>query len=214
MRILKFLFYTVLTILFIIAGIVFYCDARISASGNGKLYDDVNLIPYHKVGLLLGTSKYLSKGVFNPYYANRIKAAVKLLKAGKIKYIILSGNREENYNEPQSMREDLIKRGISPSIIYMDYKGYRTFDSMGRLKTVFGQPDVTVISQPFHNERALYIAYREDIVADGFNAKDVDEVRGFRTQVRERFARVKVFIDYIFGDHPNLNDEQISIPAE
>ena len=46
-----------------------------------------------------------------------------------------------------------------------DYAGFRTHDSVIRCKKVFGQQDIIIISQQFHNERALYIAkYSHDNV--------------------------------------------------
>ena len=63
---------------------------------------------------------------------------------------------------------------------------------MIRAKKVFGQDRFTIISQRFHNERALYIAGRNGIEAVGFNAKDVDVYSGVKTRVRELLARVKV----------------------
>ena len=110
------------------------------------------------------------------------------------------------------MREDLIKSGIHSSLIYLDYAGFQTFDSIVRLKDIFGQDSVTIISQPFHNARAVYIASREGIAAIGFNAKDVLQTAGLRTEIREKFARVKVFADYLFGKRPKFPGHKIIIP--
>ncbi|HUW05237.1 MAG TPA: ElyC/SanA/YdcF family protein, partial [Williamwhitmania sp.] len=82
------------------------------------------------------------------------------------------------------------------------YAGIRTFDSVVRSKEVFGIDSITIISQRFHNQRALYIARNKGIAAIAFNAKDVDAYDGFRTRVREYFARVKVIIDIWFNAQP------------
>ena len=105
-----------------------------------------------------------------------------------------------------------MQQGIDSSLIYCDYAGFRTFDSMVRLKEIFGQSAATIISQPFHNERAIYIAAREGIAAIGFNAHDVDSQSGLRTQIREKFARTKVFIDYLTGKQPRFLGEKILLP--
>ena len=146
----------------------------------------------------------------NPYYKYRIKAATDLMKAGNIKYLVISGdNGRKEYNEPEMMRDDLIKAGIDSTSIYLDYAGFRTLDSIVRLKEIFGQDSVTVISQLFHNERALYIASKEGIVANGFNAKD-----GYAEGVmlREKLARVKVFVDFILATKPKFLGKRIAIP--
>ena len=204
----------VILVIFVITVLtIVICNRVIENAASGKLYSDTESIPFNKVGLLLGTSKYLKHGAVNPYYYFRIEAAVKLLKAGKIRYIIVSGdNGHQEYNEPVQMQTDLIKAGIDSSVIYLDYAGFRTFDSIVRLKEIFSQDSVTIISQQFHNERAIYIASREGISAIGFNAEDVGKNAGFKVQVREKLARVKVFVDYLFGKKPKFLGQKVVIP--
>ncbi len=178
------------------------------------MYTDSGAIPYNKVGLLLGTSKFLSSGYRNLYYTYRIDAAARLLKEGKIKYLVISGdNSRKEYSEPEDMRADLIAAGIDSSVIFLDYAGFSTFDSVVRLKEIFSQDSVTIISQQFHNERALYMARREGITAVAFNATDVSAKYGFRVQMREKLARVKVFVDYWFGKKPKFLGNKVIIPA-
>jgi SanA protein len=110
------------------------------------------------------------------------------------------------------MRADLMAAGIDSNLIYLDYAGFRTFDSVIRLKAVFGQDSVTIISQKFHNERAVYIAKEEGIYAIGYNAKDVGARQGLKTQIREKMARVKVFVDALIGTDPKFLGEPVQIP--
>jgi|GEM_PF-4833121 len=139
------------------------CNKAVIDSAGNKLYSDAKNIPYNKVGLLLGTTRQGRNGHINPYYNYRIQAAATLIKEKKIKYLIISGdNGRKEYNEPESMRSDLINAGIDSTVIYLDYAGFRTFDSMVRLKEIFGQDSVTVISQKFHNERHLYCVERRN----------------------------------------------------
>ncbi|GAB4094062.1 ElyC/SanA/YdcF family protein [Flaviaesturariibacter terrae] len=190
------------------------CNSAVDKAAAGHLYSDVAAIPYRKVGLLLGTSKQLAGGWENLYYKYRIQAATALVKAGKVKYLIISGdNGRKDYNEPEMMRSDLIAAGVDSSRIFLDYAGFRTFDSMVRLREIFSQDSVTVISQPFHNERALFIASKEGISAIGFNARDVSARTGFRVQVRERLARVKLFLDYLLGKQPKYLGPKVDLPS-
>lgn len=190
-----------------------YCNWAVRKSAEGKLYNQVAAIPFNKVGLLLGTSKQLADGRVNLYYQYRIQTAIELYKGGKIQYIVVSGdNSRKDYNEPEQMRDDLIKGGVDARHIVLDYAGLRTFDSMVRLREVFGQTKATIISQPFHNERALYIASKEGITAVAYNAKDVNARAGFKTLLRERFARVKVFVDYMTGKQPKYLGPKVMIP--
>ena len=141
-------------------------------------------------------------------------ATVALYKAGKIDYVIVSGdNSTKEYDEPSTFKEDLIKGGIPEGRIYLDYAGFRTLDSVVRVKEIFGQESVIIISQQFHNERAIYLAEHYDIKAIGYNAKNVSKHYGFKTNLREYLARTKVFIDILLGVQPKFLGEKIDIPS-
>ncbi|APY07725.1 protein SanA [Winogradskyella sp. J14-2] len=172
-----------------------------------QVYDSVNDIPKNKVGLLLGTGKYAASGTINLFYKYRIDAAVMLYKSGKIEYILVSGdNSRKDYNEPSDFKNDLIAKGIPEDRIFLDYAGFRTLDSVVRAKEIFGQTNFTVISQKFHNQRAVYIAKHFGIDAVGFNAKDV-----YKASFREYLARSKASLDLVFNVQPKFLGEKISI---
>jgi len=161
---------------------------------------------------VLGTSSKLIGGGSNPYYVNRIKATLELYKAGKIDYVLVSGdNSSQYYNEPTVFKKDLVKGGIPTEKIFLDYAGFRTLDSMFRAKAIFGLDNVTIISQKFHNERAIYLAREKGLDAIGFNAKDIPLKNGLKVRIREYFARVKVFIDLTFNVQPKFYGEKIEI---
>ncbi len=205
------------TIRLIVAGIfillgVLLANYKVSHNASSKIYDVVEKTPTKKVGLLLGTGKYLGSGYVNLFYKYRIDATIALYKAGKIKYILISGdNSREGYDEPTSMKEDLMAAGIPEGAIYLDYAGFRTLDSVVRCKLVFGENDILVISQQFHNERAIYIAEANAMTAAGFNAKSVSKRYGAKTYAREYLARTKMFLDLLFGKEPKFLGKKISI---
>jgi SanA protein len=195
-----------------LTAVVVYADYRVVQSTKTYLYKSIDSIPVNKAGILLGTSKYLKDGGINEFWKNRIDAASMLYKYGKIKFIIISGdNSKSYYNEPGVMKKELVKSGVPDSVIYLDYAGFRTFDSMIRAYKVFGQYSFTVISQEFHNQRAVFIARHYNIHAIGFNAKDVTSYKGFKTKLREKFARVKIFIDLLIEKQPKFLGEKIKI---
>jgi SanA protein len=199
----------ILTVIFT----VLYANHRVVAKTDGLTYNDTASIPYNKVGLLLGTSKLLRSGRPNQYFTHRIEAAVELYKAGKIKAIVISGdNGRQEYNEPEDMKQELVKRGIPETQIYLDYAGFRTLDSVIRMDKIFGQQEFTVISQEFHNRRAIYIASAYGLHAIGYNAEDVSAYNGLKTQLREKLARVKLFLDLWSGKTPKFLGEKIDIP--
>lgn len=173
---------------------------------------DVTKIPKNRVGLVLGTSNRITDGSSNPYYTYRIEATITLFNAGKIDYILVSGdNGSIYYNEPNTIKKDLVDAGIPENLIFLDYAGFRTLDSMVRAKFIFGLDEVTVISQKFHNERAIYIAQKKGLNAIGFNAQDLSTSQGFKIQLREYLARVKVFIDELLNTQPKFYGARIEI---
>ena len=202
-----------ISLLIAITTIILICDYSVKKGASGKTFDETNNVPHMKTGILLGTSKYLRNGKINLYYQYRIDAATELINAKKIDYLVISGdNSEKSYDEPNDMKESLIKNGIDSTLIFLDYAGFRTFDSMVRLNKVFGQDSVIVISQKFHNERAIYIAQKLRMSAIGYNASDVDQYYGFKTSLREKAARVKMILDFLFGVKPKFLGQEIKIP--
>ena len=203
-------------VLFIFVGLsvsaVWYANKVVTTAAEGKTYSTIGEVPSVKVGLLLGTSKKVKSGRLNLYFKYRIEAATELIKSGKIQYLVISGdNGNSEYDEPTDMKLELIKNGIDSTKLYLDYAGFRTFDSVVRVKEIFGQDTVLVISQKFHNERSIYIADQLGIKAIAFNATDVQKNYGFKTSVREKFARVKVMLDFLTGVEPKFLGKKIKI---
>ncbi len=178
------------------------------------LYDNAAQIPAQKAALLLGTSPTLADGRSNLYFAHRIRAAAELYRAGKVRYIIVSGdNRKRGYNEPEAMKAALIAQGIPAERIIPDYAGIRTLDSVLRARSIFEQPSYIIVSQKFHNERAVYLARAHGIHATAYNAADVKiYAGGFKTRVREYGARIKMYLDLLTGKQPKHSGEAIHLP--
>ncbi|MFC4097586.1 SanA/YdcF family protein [Euzebyella saccharophila] len=191
---------------------IFLCNLVITNTTEGKTFNQTSRIFKNRVGLVLGTSKKLIGGLPNPYYTYRIQATVELFKADKIEYVLVSGdNGTRYYNEPNTIKKDLVNAGIPEEKIYLDFAGFRTLDSMVRAKEVFGLDSVTVISQEFHNQRAIYLAEKKGLNAIGFNAKTVTGNQGLKVQLREYLARVKVFVDLIFNTQPKFYGDYVEI---
>jgi SanA protein len=170
------------------------------------IYDDWSLLPDNDVGLVLGTSNFTRGGEPNPQFYGRIHAAAQLYQIGKIKRIIVSGaNPDSTYNEPRAMRRELVKSGVPPSAIYMDFAGFRTFDSIARAQVIFGLDRVTIITQRYHAYRAVFVAKKLHMKVAAYAAPS-DEIGYFnRTMLREVLARVRVVLDiYVLHTEPKF----------
>ena len=187
-------------------ALMLICNQMVVKNAEGKVFSDIDSIKYNKVGVLLGTTPQARIGrIKNYFFIYRIDAAEQLYKAGKIKKILISGDEHslDGVNETECMRDSLVARGVPASAIILDGKGYRTIYSVVNANKVYGLKSFTIISQEFHNERAIYQAEHlgldvENIQA--YNAKDPKSRRAYLTTIREYFARVKMFMDLITYD--------------
>ena len=200
-KVAKKLLWITCIISFVCIVLMLICNQIVVNNAKGKAFSDIDSIKYNKVGLLLGTTPQarITK-VKNYFFIYRIDAAEELYKAGKIEQILISGdeNSLDGINEPECMRDSLVARGIPASDIILDGKGYRTINSVINANKVYGLKSFTIISQKFHNERALYQAEHFGLDMEniqGYNAKMPKSRRAFITTIREYFARVKMFID-------------------
>ncbi len=189
------------------------CYMYVEKVSEGKTYSSVKEVPKNRVGVVLGTnpiSRYSGKR--NPYYYYRIDAVAALYKAGKIERVLISGdNRRKSYSEPDMMKADLVKAGIPASHICLDFAGFRTLDTIVRAKKVFGLNEFTIISQKFHNERAICLAEWQDLSVVGFNARDISARKGTKVRIREALARVKLALDMLTDKQPHFLGERIEI---
>ena len=172
-------------------------DRYISYTSDSSIYTEIRELPQKKAALLLGTAKYIAKGKKNYFYVYRIRAAVALWKAGKVKAILVSGDNETKYyNETARMQKDLIKAGVPKQYIASDHAGLRTLDSIVRAEAIFDLEDYIIVSQQFHLERALFIAKAKGQNVVGFAAKDIVGTKAAnKMMAREYLARIKAFLD-------------------
>lgn len=200
-------------LILIIASAIFFCDYIIDSFSQDYCFQKIEKLPENEVGVVLGTAKYVPGGRVNLYYQYRIDATVRLFESGKIKYVLVSGdNAQKEYNEPITFKKDLIARGIPKSHIYLDYAGFRTLDSIIRANKIFGQQKFTVISQRFHNERAVYIGRQAGLETIAYDAQDVGTHYGLKTNLREKLARVKTLLDvHILNKAPKFLGEKVEI---
>lgn len=177
------------------------------------IYEDVASLPHRQVGVVLGTAKYYRTGVYNQYYLYRIQGALNAYNSGKINYLLLSGdNAMSSYNEPVTMRRDLIREGVDPQDIVLDYAGFRTLDSIVRTRKVFDTNDFIIITQRFHCERALFIAQHLGIQAQCYAVSSPKNMLSVR--LREVAARLGALADlYLMKREPRFLGPLVPIPA-
>lgn len=168
---------------------------------NGRMFSKVSRIPARETALVLGTSPKMKSGRANPYFVTRMEAAAKLYHYGKIKKIIVSGEKSEGYDEPSAMKRYLVyQEGVPEGIIERDTLGFKTHMSIRRSKEVYAQRDIIIVSQGYHNMRALFYARNHQMNALAFDAAEIKRPESYyRNETREFLARVQAVVYYILG---------------
>ena len=190
-----------------------YSARRIDRASARAVAPDLSTLPRKRVGLVLGCSPTLRSGRENEYFKNRIAAAAEAYHAGKVEYLLVSGdNHSASYDEPTAMRDALVRLGVPAARIVLDYAGFSTLDSVVRARDVFGLSDLCIISQRDHAQRALYIAQTKGVLAVAYPAKEVSVRNGLRTRLRESLARVSTLLDlHVLGRTPRFLGPRIEI---
>jgi SanA protein len=182
--------------LLVVACSLLLATRHISADAAPYVKSRVADLPSVQVGLVLGCSRLTRDGRLNLFFVRRIAAAAELFRAGRVQYLLLSGdNSSADYDEPSEMRRALIEAGIPPARLVLDHAGFRTLDSVVRAKEVFGLGEVIVVSQHFHNERAVWLARAHGLQAFGFDARDVGGREGLWMAAREACSRLCAILD-------------------
>lgn len=213
MLLLKRLITPLILLLLISALMMIFLDRWISWKTSPYVSDSINEVKPRQVGVVLGTAKYYRTGSTNQYYRYRLRGAIDAYTMGKVHYLLVSGdNALRSYNEPSTMRKDLIKGGVNPADIVLDYAGFRTLDSIVRTRKVFGTNNFTIISQRFHCERALFIALSQGIEAQCYAVPSPKDI--FSIRLREVAARMAALVDiYVLHKQPRFLGPNVPVPS-
>jgi SanA protein len=173
-------------------------------------FTDAAKVPSVDVALVLGTAPIGPEGGPNRYFVYRLDAAAALWKAGKVKYFIVSGSGQE----PTAMRAGLIERGVPAEAIYRDPAGYRTWDSVLRARDIYGQKRLVIVSQPFHLDRALFLAREAGLEAWGLEARDVDTPYSVFTELRRYPSALRAYYDVWTGAKVGERGQKITMGVD
>ncbi|MBX5437964.1 MAG: YdcF family protein [Thermoflavifilum sp.] len=159
-------------------------------------FPDPHGLAYCTHALVLGTRKWTGSHL-NAYFAYRMEAAAALYAAGRTQIFILSGAHLPGQpNQAEAMKQALIQRKIPESQLVLHPQGYRTWASLQYCRQQHIS-SLIIISQHFHNIRAVWIARYMGIRVQALDAKDVGGFVRYRMLLRERLARVRMLMDII-----------------
>ena len=171
-------------------------ERRLDRLSAPYISDDPARLPDVDFALVLGAAPIGPEGGPNRYLVYRLDAAAALWQAGKVKRLIVSGDkRPPDYDEPAAMEAGLVRRGVPAEAIVRDELGVRTLASVQRAETEFGQKRMIIVSQRFHLSRAIFLAREHDIEAWGFEARDVTRAYSIFTELRRYPSALRAYFD-------------------
>jgi len=122
---------------------------------------------------------------------DRVLRAVQLYHEGGAAAILMSGNRDGGYNEPDVMADLAHQKGVPREAILCDYEGYTTRRTMQNAYRRFGVREAVIVTQGYHLPRALFLGEKAGMRVAG-SASDLRRYQDFHwDRLREFFARAK-----------------------
>ena len=148
----------------------------------------------------------------SPMLKDRLDTGILLYKNNVAPKILLTGdNGTEEHNEIHVMLNYVKKAGVPEEDIFCDHAGFSTYDSMYRAKSIFEVERAVVVTQTYHEYRALYVAEKLGLEAKGV-ASDQEKYSGQSVrELREVLARIKDFGKCIIKPESLLGGDVIPI---
>jgi SanA protein len=195
--------------------LVIAANAYIVFSTRGEATSDISKLSHAQAAIVPG-AQVRPDGTMSLMLADRVERTVELWQAGKVDRILVSGDHGSwRYDEPDTMREALLRAGIPGRAIFTDHAGFNTYATMVRAKRIFDVQSAIVVTQGFHIDRALYLAKSAGI---GDVQGLTSDIHGYgqkqkESDIRELLARPKALFDSV-TDAGVMGGPQIPITGD
>ncbi len=215
MRLILFALLAIGATALLLALLAWAAERRLDRLADAYITDDPARLPAIDVALVLGAAPIGPEGGPNRYFEYRLDAAAAVWTSGKVKFLLVSGdNRRPDYDEPTAMRDGLVRRGVPAAAIYRDFAGVRTWDSIVRARSIFGQTRFIVVSQRFHLARALFLVRAGGGEAWGFEARDVARAHSLLTELRRYPSALRAYWDVWLGTPADHGGAPIAVGVD
>ena len=165
----------------------------------------------YQCALVLGCAVY-ADGTPSPMLKDRLDTGIMLYKEGIVPKLLLSGDHGQvEYNEIGCMYNYCLDNGIPEEDIFLDHAGFSTYDSMYRAKSIFCVERMIVVTQTYHEFRALYVAKNLGVEAVGIASDQQHYFGASYREFREVLARDKDFFKVLMKSSPTFGGEEIPI---
>ena len=182
-----------LLIIFLSFTIILIIDWHVKIYGLKYI---VNLENANKADAAIVPGAYVfPDGNVSDILGDRLKVAVDLYKAKKVKKLLVSGDHgKTTYDEVNAMRKYIQSMGIPREDIFMDHAGFSTYETLYRSRDIFKVETAIIVTQKYHLMRALYIARKLGIQAHGVTADKHIYYKMEYYKTREIAARFKDYL--------------------
>lgn len=150
-----------------------------------------------------------------PMLKDRLDAGIELYKQGAVKKLLLTGDNGTNeHNEIHVMLKYAIDHGVPSQDVFCDHAGFSTSDSMHRAIKIFDIKKAVIVTQTYHEYRALYIGKKlgMDVIGVASDQRKYSGQPG--REVREILARNKDFYKVKFKKDTSLGGEKFPITGD
>lgn len=165
---------------FLLRGLLFIVTVSLLIFGVPYLIADsfaqprrttVEAAPKAPVAIVFGAGLQRN-GTPSAILRDRVETAAELYHAGKVEKLLMSGdNRFVDYNEPGAMHDYAVALGVPEEDIVLDYAGRRTYDTCYRARHIFGIRQAILITQDFHQTRAIFTCNNLGVQSTGVPAE-------------------------------------------
>ncbi len=203
-KIIKHLLICILALLALTALLFTITNLTVLATTSADIYDPEDFSSTEKYDYILVLGAGVRNGEPSPALRDRLDTAIKLYEDGACNKLLMSGDRQnDDYDEVGAMLSYAVSKGVPENSIELDHKGFSTYESMYRAKTLYEADSILIVTQGYHLPRAVYIAECLGMSADGVSA----DMRQYRDamiyNMREIAARTKDFFKCVFKPEVN-----------
>lgn len=201
-------------LILLVIGLILLVQLAVLGVGRFNLKTDPAKLDHADCILVLGAGLNFD-GTPGPYLRERLDTAINLYWNGYGDKLLLSGdNGQVTYNEVRSMKNYALQAGVPADDIFLDYAGFSTYESMIRAEEIFCVERAIVVTQEFHEYRALFIGNTLGMKCQGYSAAPVQSADTEALVIREFLAREKDFVQALLRVKPTFLGEKIPITGD
>ena len=197
-----------------VTAVIYFIDRHLISVTSGKLQTSMTEIPIEepkRIAIVFGARVWDDGSPSNTLY-DRVITGVELYRAGRVKKILMSGDKTgENYDEPAAMKRLALELSVPEGDIILDNDGKKTYDTCYRAKEIFDVQKAILVTQDYHQPRALYLCNNLGVDSIGITANRRAYVNEWYYHVREFFSRANAWLEINFLPPEQIKGEKAPI---